>query len=1584
MRIVRRKSARTRRRVRYTGEVEIMKRRVFVLAAVLALIAVLFTLSAFAADNVRYVGNPVTAENGDFIKDENDKYVPKGDGSTPDAPTTLEGAFAYFSTTYFNDTEKAGETCTIYLVEDVTLAQLKRPDDKLPQESSYAFVYAEHKHPNNPVRIESAPNQEKCAIVFPVQAVGVRYYLLNGETAFDNVVFRTEKTGFDYATIAARGNKLTIGKNVTVDTENNTKPLGVVGGHIYYCYPSGGNRVAYNADVTVLAGDYEFIAAMNLDVTSPAVPAGTSAKLTLGNVTVGTLSATNYKKQTIPKNIPVDVYYEGDVKADTFYPTRLSTDTSQANAMTFNHFLMPGSSLTCTTVDVTRSGASSLNLYFDPAHSETDASARALYFSVSGGVDNFTYGSLTDYELANGGHTVGADGKCTFCGVVPCASDDDHTSETVLIFESTCSKEGKSYTRCSKCYATLSAIVEGNKNPNNHVNVADEWTLNSAGTAMVYMCKDCSKPAVYYPVAQDGSVAVYVSADGDPKGGESAEHPIDTLAHAQDFAAKLANAYYGRSDTTMPVTIYVIGKVDITNGRKVSSSNLNKFTNCFEESNHINHPFVFTSADGAERGVLHFPTTGNSTMSYLLYGPTTFENLSFSGNIGGHTICARGFKLVLGEGLEMKDIKGKITNNDNHVVEVSDLKIYVVGGWYGSGANYPLYAEYPYSAPTKDTHADVTVLSGEYWLIAALNRGVPEVTDSTAKLTIGSPTVIYLDSLSTGRSFYTNVTADVHYKGAVQMKYLYLASQNEDYTSTGYRSGDYTVNHLFYSGCESMAVAARYDDYRDQINCYYEEPAALATADRILGSKGMNKKASFVEYCIDCLGGHQYVGNDCAFCHIQKCTNEDHMSEFVTVKAATCQDTGIGYKYCPVCFERTREVIPANSAAHEYQWVDDDGKLVAKCVCGAKNNDVAAYPLVPGGDAIVYVSDKGSAVGGFSADLPIDNLTAAYDLAIAIANAQGKEEATVYLVGDTTVPLTEDGTFVEPEHEGITITIKGYGSSAASFKFSIALPNKIEYALSGDTTFENIEFSSGENAKSLFLTARHHHLTLGENISCDFRRNVGGGDAHSGNLMIVGGCYSGKFGGSCDKTETHLTIKSGIYRNIVAGSYHQSCGLGNDGTSTLEFLGNVTVRESIYGGSLNDNAGEDYSGTIRITVKGNVSAGKYFAFGNSSSKTSMNVSVKLESGTISSGSFMAAENAGTQIIAPMGCPNANSIMTGTSSLTIFYNPNDPTSMEMCRLVKSSPDADTANFRLLSENCKDSDTGLHSGTRITGDPAYERVEPTCFSSGYEWYRCRYCGQPYAKELTATHEFEKDNFGRKVVSWTVEPDCTHAGRNVYACLNCEYTEYADIPGSQPSGIHHYVDGVCTGCGLYCQHTELDPASEVTESYKCGTVTKQTCTECGTAVVISSTTGSHNWGKYTVTVEPTDTAPGVKTRKCKDCGKVETALLYANDTTLATDPVAVDQSGNPADFAVASSKLTKSEKAALNALLQDTAYGSEVKVSYATDGTTVTNVTYSIPVPDEYSDYQNVKVVVKDDDGNLHTVDFKVEKGYIVFTF
>ena len=96
-----------------------------------------------------------------------------------------------------------------------------------------------------------------------------------------------------------------------------------------------------------------------------------------------------------------------------------------------------------------------------------------------------------------------------------------------------------------------------------------------------------------------------------------------------------------------------------------------------------------------------------------------------------------------------------------------------------------------------------------------------------------------------------------------------------------------------------------------------------------------------------------------------------------------------------------------------------------------------------------------------------------------------------------------------------------------------------------------------------------------------------------------------------------------------------------------------------------------------------------------------------------------------------------------------------------------------------------------------------------------------------------------------------------------------------------------------------------------------------------------------------------------------------------------LAVDANGALADFSVDTLKLTKSEKAALNALLQKTEYGSEVKISYTTDGSVITGITYSIPLPATYADMENIRIYVRD--GAVFTsVDFEIERGYIVFTY
>lgn len=1542
---------------------KMMKKRVFVLAAVLALIATLLTLSAFAADNVRYVANTVMGT---------------GDGLSAENATTLDKAFGDLNTNVFTKAEHAGETCTIYLVEDIELMPYKPEGTASPR---LAAVFSEDAHADNAVAISTMPGKAKATVTFPYgssTATRVYNYLLSGETSFDNVIFTTTVKGsIQVPVIAAQGHKLTLGKDVEVVKQDGCHGVAVVG----FTFTTNTLRTnqsenvtkVIDADVTVLGGEYEYITAFSYNT---AVAAGSAAKLTLGNVKVGTLSATNFFAGTVNKDVAVDVVYTGKVEADAFWPTRRPADGNVANGGTFSHTLKKGASLSYTEMNVTKAGNATLNILFDPTDTSVTQQAKALYDALH---DDANIGTFNFSTVTSG---------------TPCA-DGAHKKTTAFLTEATCAEGALSFDYCSVCGKMLSDIYAGEPDESKHTIAGAAWTLSDDGKQYVKKCVNCGKVAETYPVT-DGKVAVYVSANGTANGGESQANPVDTLRGAQELAAKLAETYYGADDTETPVTIYVIGRVDmpsrlldasgnIVGGNKVSSGDLNKFTQCFEETPHIDHPFLFTSLAGAERGLLNFfvmdtysPTTMSArNMTYMLYGPTTFENLSFGAAGGtyngvtytarmGHTIAARGFKLVLGEGITMIDNKGKLNSANQYSTKesdfrTSDIKLYVVGGFYASGATHANFAERKDSDPYD---ADITVLSGEYWFVGALNRSVTAVEDTTSTLTLGSPKITFLSDISTGNTALHNVRVDVFYKGAVAVRTHYLGTQNKHDGSGngGYGNGGYTVNHVLYPASAGMSTVAFSATYRDVLNVYYFN-GAEGKAEELAKSRNVDKLTFVADYCFDWRGGHT-AGADgkCTFCGVTVCTGDHDFSGFTYVTEATCTKLATGYHYCVNCYARQAIISVGDKDPnnHDYQMMTDGTLKCSRC-----------DHVLSVSEPIVYVTNIAhtGTQDGKTAKTPLTRYNDAYMLAVAAARALGSDTATVYLVGGVTIDLDfAEGTYLEPEHTDIEVTVKGYGKGLAEFIFSDAASQRVEYGLNGPTVFDNVEIgSTGTN--QLYFSARHNHITMGKQVSMNFRRNSGGGDAHSAAVTVLGGCYSTKFG-DCDGMDAHVTLYSGIYRNIIGGSASRNCGL-ESGKITLEILGDISTRESIYGGSSGGDVGD-----VDVIIGGNAVSAEYLTFGSSNGRNAKNVRVFLKSGTLSSGSF---GDTNRLRITPIGSASSTgSILANKSSLVVYYDPSEPSSKEMMRMIRSSAiDGDKVRFELLDSLCTASADGKH--THASGAAPIESATATCYTDGYEIYECTACHKQY----TVSTGKAQHTFGSAT---TIAPTCKDYGMTAETCTICGFTQYTVDENAAPDkDNHHLENGVCTIChysaAADCDH--VFGASLVTESSKCGTTVYRVCEKCGLREVVS-TTGNHNWGVYTVTVEPTDTTPGTKTRKCKTCGKVETALLYPNDTSIATDPIAVDASGNAVGFAIENSKLTKAEKAALNALLQDTAYGSEVKVSYTTDGTTVTNVTYSIPVPDEYKDYENVKIVVKDDEGNLHAVDFKIEKGYFVFTF
>ena len=91
--------------------------------------------------------------------------------------------------------------------------------------------------------------------------------------------------------------------------------------------------------------------------------------------------------------------------------------------------------------------------------------------------------------------------------------------------------------------------------------------------------------------------------------------------------------------------------------------------------------------------------------------------------------------------------------------------------------------------------------------------------------------------------------------------------------------------------------------------------------------------------------------------------------------------------------------------------------------------------------------------------------------------------------------------------------------------------------------------------------------------------------------------------------------------------------------------------------------------------------------------------------------------------------------------------------------------------------------------------YEAVvtDPTCTELGYTTYTCAKCGETYVTDYT-------DALGHNYESLVTEPTCTKGGYTTHTCANCgdSYVDsYTDATG------HSWIDGVCV-CGKYAlQH-------------------------------------------------------------------------------------------------------------------------------------------------------------------------------------
>ncbi len=714
---------------------------------------------------------------------------------------------------------------------------------------------------------------------------------------------------------------------------------------------------------------------------------------------------------------------------------------------------------------------------------------------------------------------------------------------------------------------------------------------------------------------------------------------------------------------------------------------------------------------------------------------------------------------------------------------------------------------------------------------------------------------------------------------------------------------------------------------------------------------------------------------------VEHCTHPE-VSKGIAVIAPTCTSNGGRYDKCKTCGLHIKVIesdSPIDPGAHDIRWTFGTDSATATCANGCGLSVTQVYREVKE----IHVSSAGAIDGDFTAANPVND----FGLAMAFAAAQSGD-ITVYIHDYAVIPdsgvHSSWNAYIEPAHTN-TITVRGYKDQAVLRFNNDSESTVLVYALSGPTTFEQLEFSSwGSTEDTAFhFVARHNKLVLGESLSTDLYHK--GSNAFN----IVGGCFYTELSpeGGCKDLDTDVTILSGNYTHVYAGAYYngkccvdtftQGGSTYNGGDVHLTVGGNMTARREIRVGNHGDSSVYANMNDAYINVIGDVATMRYFAFSPSKDAYRVqNVYLKLYDGEIRVGEELGQMG---ELGYEWGSAAYGEAVTAriAGKLYVYANSESVSAMGMYTGLVGSLIWDSANDGKWEAIIMDeSYCAVSGGAHTPRGNATEHLDATCTAEGYDVYVCADCGKTYAETIDRIPHIYGDVTVLAATCIVPEMEkevCTVCGDARHTVVGTAYAEHTDPEKT----------GYCQVCNkdltADCPHENVT-VTPITSG--CGNGEKFVCADCGKTEV-NITGDGHKYGAYTITVAPTATAAGVKTRTCKVCGKVNTAPVYAQNATDAT-ALAVDASGNLADFSVENTKLSKAEKAVLNELLQQSAYGSEVKVSYETDGEAVLNTVYMLPVPKEYADYENIRVIVREDNGEMHDVYFEIEKGYIVFVF
>ena len=197
-------------------------------------------------------------------------------------------------------------------------------------------------------------------------------------------------------------------------------------------------------------------------------------------------------------------------------------------------------------------------------------------------------------------------------------------------------------------------------------------------------------------------------------------------------------------------------------------------------------------------------------------------------------------------------------------------------------------------------------------------------------------------------------------------------------------------------------------------------------------------------------------------------------------------------------------------------------------------------------------------------------------------------------------------------------------------------------------------------------------------------------------------------------------------------------------------------------------------------------------------------------------------------------------------------------------------------------------------------------PTCTSTGVRTYECSMCHDTRTEVIPMVpHTYSDEPVINRY------PTCTEEGERAFECMVCHQQITEPIPalghdwdeGSQTTAPTCTEPGVWTyGCKHGCGTTRTEPIAPLGHDYH-DEITAPTCTERGYTTHTCARCGDikvdtyvdalgHSWNDGVITTAPTCTSTGVKTYTCTRCGTTRTETVPMTPHTYGSTWTYLDE--------------------------------------------------------------------------------------------